>query len=135
MEELPADLSSVPNFVPLSLVGSTEDDWEIDQIPSQIPDPANVCPQIPYIPGPQLTPPAPTCGSQSSSSTRFVKPVSNEQLNSLKKSAIPANTQKSTSWAVNIWKEWSAYRRKENPADWPAHLLIMSDWEMRNIKI
>ena len=131
MEGLPNDLENIPQFVPLVSSESSDDDWEIDQILSQIPDPANVCPNIPYIPGPQQA--SHTCGSQPSTSRktseRFAKPVSDEELQSLRKSAIPANTQKSTNWAVNVWKEWSEYRRKENPSDWPAHLLIMSDWE------
>ena len=63
-------------------------------------------------------------------SSRFAKPFSEEEIQNLRKRAIPANTQKSTSFAVNEWKEWSARRRKMNPSDWPAHLLIMNDWEL-----
>ena len=48
----------------------------------------------------------------------------------LKKHVIPANTQKSTSLAVNLWIEWSSHRRAVNPSDWPAHLLIMSECEL-----
>lgn len=90
-------LLGILNLVPLIPAGSTEDDWEIDQILSQIPDPANVCLQIPYTPWPQLTPSTPMSRYQSTPSTRFAKPISDQQLNRLKKNAIPANTQKSTS--------------------------------------
>ena len=41
----------------------------------------------------------------------------------------PKTTQKSTQWAVNIWKEWSAQRREIAPLitrNWPPHLLIQN---------
>ena len=132
MAMLSSDLDNIPGFEPLQ---ATDDaDWDIDQLLSQVPDPTYVCLQIPCIPGPE----APTPSSESTcnvnptgtSSSRFAKPISDEEMQNLKKRAIPANTQKSTSFAVNVWKEWSAHRRQMNLSDWPAHLLIMNEWEL-----
>ena len=53
-----------------------------------------------------------------------------KEIQNLRKCAIPTNTQKSTSFAVSEWKEWSVHRKKMNPSDWPAHLLILNDWEL-----
>ena len=143
MEKLPSDLVSIPGFEPLT--SDDTNDWEIDQLLSQIPDPVSVCPQIPYlqipdpvsvcpqipyIPGSPPPGPSSTCSPQASWSSRFAKPVSDEEIRDLKKQAIPANTQKSTSFAVNVWKEWSSHRRAVNPSDWPAHLLIMNECEL-----
>ncbi len=44
--------------------------------------------------------------------SRFATPVSDSELQEAKLSSVPKNTDKSTSWAVNIWKEWSAHRHK-----------------------
>ena len=129
IESLPSDLTNISGLLP----SESNDDWEIDQLLSQVPDPAAVCPQIPYIPGPQqVTPTVPVtmCSQQPGGSSQFAKPISDEEIQSLRKSAIPQNTQKSTSFAVNVWKEWSAHRRMANPSDWPAHLLIMNQWDM-----
>ena len=47
MEKLPCDLINIPRFE--ALQPSDDTNWEIDQLLSQVPDPAIVCPQIPYI--------------------------------------------------------------------------------------
>ena len=47
MEKLPCDLINIPGFE--ALQPSDDTDWEIDQLLSQVPDPAIVCLQIPYI--------------------------------------------------------------------------------------
>ena len=128
MEKLPSDLISIPGFEPLT--SDDTNDWKIDQLLSQIPDPVSVCPQIPYIPGSPPPGPSSKCSPQASRSSRFAKPVSDEEIQDLKKQAIPANTQKSTSFAVNVWKEWSSHRKAVNPSNWPAHLLIMNECEL-----
>ena len=48
------------------------------------------------------------------------------EVEEARKKAVPKNTDKNTSWAVNIWKHWSAHRRKvcTSFTEWPTHLLI-----------
>ena len=48
------------------------------------------------------------------------------KIEQARKKAVPKNTHKNTSWAVNIWKEWSAHRRKvcTSFTEWLTHLLI-----------
>ena len=131
MKKLSCDLMNILGFE--TLQPSDDTDWEIDQLLSQVPDPAIVCPQIPYISEPpecSLPAPVSTQSLEPTPSSRFAKPFSDEEIQNLRKRAIPAKTQKSTSFAVNVWKEWSACRRKMNLSDWPAHLLIMNDWEL-----
>lgn len=43
--------------------------------------------------------------------SRFGSPVSNKKLNVLKKSGVPLKTQRTTSWAENVWKEWVKERQ------------------------
>ena len=52
IEKLPSNLINIPGFESLEPSDATSDgtDCEIDQLLSQVPDPANICPQIPYIP-------------------------------------------------------------------------------------
>ena len=105
-------------------------DWEIDKLLSQVPDPDNVCLQIPEPPKPSpLTPPS-TWSLEPSPSSRFMKLFIDKEIQNLRKCVIPANTQKSTSFAISEWKEWSAHRKKMNQSDWPANLLILNDWEL-----
>lgn len=54
------------------------------------------------------------------SSNRFTAPTTDADVQAVQSSAVPKNTSKSTSWAVNIWKEWTAHRRKVcHPLDCP----------------
>ena len=48
-------------------------------------------------------------------STRFGNPVVNYEV---KGAAVPANTQKSTTWAVKVW---SGNHRLASPSDWSPH--------------
>ena len=58
MEKLPCYLINILGFE--ALQPSDDTDWEIDQLLSQEPDPAIVCPQILYIPElPESSLPAP----------------------------------------------------------------------------
>ena len=45
-------------------------------------------------------------------SSRFSQPKSDEEIRALREQAILAYTKKNTSWAVNVWNEWTANRRK-----------------------
>ena len=45
-------------------------------------------------------------------STRFGKPVSLDELESVRVSGIPSNTRRNTEWALRVWSEWAAERRK-----------------------
>ena len=44
------------------------------------------------------------------STWRFANPVTTEVLDSIRKSGIPEKTKQSTSWSLNVWKEWSKER-------------------------
>lgn len=41
---------------------------------------------------------------------RFADPVTSDVLDGIRKSAIPEKTKQSTSWSLNVWKEWSKER-------------------------
>lgn len=73
----------------------------------------------------------PTSAS-TASSARFKTLVSDIDLEVAKKSAVPYNTNKNTSWAVNIWKQWSANRLQvcTSYSDWPTLLLIAQPPEL-----
>lgn len=64
--------------------------------------------------------------------TRFAKPVTDQEVHKAQQKAIPENTKKSTNWAVNVWKAWSAHRRSVNSTRCPSHLFIMAKnkWEL-----
>ena len=52
------------------------------------------------------------CGETSSAvSSRYANPVGDDKVKAIQASAVPANTQKSTTWAVKEWKDLSANRR------------------------
>ena len=64
--------------------------------------------------------------SPCTSGNRFYMLKTNSEVEEARKKAVPKNTDKNTSWAVNIWKHWSAHRRKvcTSFTEWPTHLLI-----------
>ena len=43
-------------------------------------------------------------------SSHFAALKTDSEVEQAKASSIPENTRKNTSWAVNVWKEWSAHR-------------------------
>uniref|UniRef100_A0A1X7T7U7 Uncharacterized protein n=1 Tax=Amphimedon queenslandica TaxID=400682 RepID=A0A1X7T7U7_AMPQE len=59
---------------------------------------------------------------------RFLPPTSEDYLRKVQENAIPQSTAKSTSWTLNIWKEW-ADNRKTLGHDFPGapHLLQMHE--------
>ena len=65
-------------------------------------------------------------------SSRFKTLATDSDVEEAKKRAVPKNTDKNTSWAVNIWKQWSAHRRQTcaSYSDWPTHLIIAHPTEM-----
>ena len=59
--------------------------------------------------------------------TRFRPPVTDEQVIEVQKSCVPSTTERSTQYAINIWKEWSS-NRKEKGIEYPLclpHLLTL----------
>ena len=52
---------------------------------------------------------------------RFGPCVSSSEIAALQEAAVLLNT-KNTSWAVNVWDDWSAYRKVEDPTDCPPFL-------------
>ena len=59
--------------------------------------------------------------------------TSDTQLQEAKVAAISKNTAKSTSWCVNIWKEWSQHRQSLHPgaySEWPIHLYLATDQQL-----
>ena len=71
-------------------------DEDLDELFSQIP----------------LLPPLPGMLECPQGSKRFAPPVSDEEVKVAQASAVPANTKKSTNWAVNVWKDWRESRSK-----------------------
>ena len=70
--------------------------------------------------------------SSSSSSSRFAELKTDSQLEQAKANSIPCNTKKNTSWAVNVWKAWSAHRREKCSyvSEWPVHLFLAQPHEL-----
>ena len=69
-------------------------------------------------------------GETSAVSGRFASPVGYKEIKLAQKTSVPTNTKKSTTWAVNIWKDWNSNCRDVSPSDWPPHLLLCSTWEL-----
>ena len=65
--------------------------------------------------------------SPCTSGNRFHTLKTDSEVEEARKKAVPKNTDKNTSWAVNIWKQWSAHRRKvcTSFTEWPTHLLYI----------
>ena len=56
-----------------------------------------------------------------STTNRFKVLKTDEEVEEAKKKYIPKNTEKSTTWSVNVWKEWSTHRRQMCTSfnEWP----------------
>ena len=81
MEKLPCNLINIPGFE--ALQPSDDTDWEIDQLLSQVPDPAIVCLQIPYTPEPpesSLPAPVSTWSLEPTPNSQFAKPFSDKEI-------------------------------------------------------
>ena len=57
---------------------------------------------------------------------RFGSPISESDILKQIGDAVPANTQKTTLWAVRTWKDWSA-QRKESGDEVPCCLEVATD--------
>ena len=62
--------------------------------------------------------------------SRFGPRVTTSEIAALQETAVPANTKKNTSLAVNVWNEWSAYHRRQDPSDFPPCFLTMQVSEL-----
>ena len=64
-------------------------------------------------------------------SNRFAVPKTDADVQAVQASAVPKNTSKSTSWAINIWKEWTTHRRTVcHPLNCPPHILLCQPEEL-----
>ena len=62
---------------------------------------------------------------------QFAEPKSDAEVDQLRRQGIPANTLKGTKWAVNVWRDWTAYRWSVcHPLDFPPHLYVCSNEEL-----
>jgi hypothetical protein len=118
-DELDAILSQIDPEQLLSLESATFNLLNDGSTPSSSATPLNISVQG----SPRSNQPHPTSGAGSS---RFQTLTTDDDVEEAKKKAIPKNTDKNTSWAVNVWKQWSAHRRQvcASYSDWPTHLMI-----------
>ena len=88
----------------------------IDSAPHKEPGPA---PPVPVQPHPQ-------------SQQRFAAPKSDTEVQAAKDNAVPKSTAKTTSWAVNVWREWRSHRMQAcgSSLACPPHLLLCRDHEL-----
>ena len=71
---------------------------------------------------------------QTSSSSRFAQLKTDNAIEQAIASSVPKNTKKSTDWAVDIRKVWSAHRRFtcSSFTEWPVHLFIAQPQELNH---
>ena len=60
--------------------------------------------------------------------SRFTAPRSDEEVTAALAGAVPKNTQRTTNWALNIWKQWTYRRQVCHPHDCP-HLYLCTNSE------
>ena len=65
-----------------------------------------------------------------SSAPRFGPRVTSSEIAALQETAVPQNTKNNTSWAMNVWNDWCAYRKQQDPTDYPPWLLTMQVSEL-----
>ena len=53
----------------------------------------------------------PTVVNEAPSGSRFRQPVTDAELQVTRMQAIPNYTIRNTTWSMNVWKEWTTYRR------------------------
>ena len=74
---------------------------------------------------PELQPNLPLQGC-----SRFTAPKSDEEVAAVLAGAVPKNTQRTTNWALNAWKQWTAHRKQVcHPHDCPPHLYLCTNPE------
>ena len=69
--------------------------------------------------------------------TRFgLKTDHDKEVEEAKKLAVPKNTERNTTWAVNVWKEWTLNRQKCFPGqsrEWPVHLYLAQPQQLARL--
>ncbi len=128
---LPSDLVSPEQLV----MGTVQD--ELDRVLSQLSD-AELTFVVDSAPLSQpASAPAESVASQPHPSQphpnqRFTAPKSDSEVKAAKENAVPKSTAKSTSWAVNIWREWRSHRMQAcgSHLACPPHLLLCRDHEL-----
>ena len=81
------------------------------------------------IPPPTMSPPKP----HPQSAARFAIQADNKEVQATQNNSVPQNTARNTTWAVKIWKDWSAGRRDAYPnafSEWPVHFLIANHMQL-----
>ena len=81
------------------------------------------------IPPPTMSPPKP----HPQSAARFAIRADNKEVQAAQNNSVPQNTARNTTWAVKIWKDWSAGRRDAYPnafSKWPVHFLIANHMQL-----
>ena len=69
----------------------------------------------------------PTCFNPAPPSERFAAPKTEEEVKTARENAIPKNTRSSTTWAVNVWKEWTVNLHQQLPSfQCPPHIMLCS---------
>ena len=60
--------------------------------------------------------------------------MTESQITAAQKDSVPVNTKKSTNWAVNVWRDWSEYRKQtcSAPNEHPPHILTCQVSELNN---
>ena len=65
-----------------------------------------------------------------SGAPRFGPRVTSSEIAALQETAVPQNTKRNISWAMKVWNDWCAYRKQQDPTDYPPWLLTMQVSEL-----
>lgn len=57
---------------------------------------------------------------------RFAPPMSDNEVQQVKKAAVPKTTQRDTSWCINLWKEWRDDRNSRSEEQVPSDICALS---------
>ena len=57
---------------------------------------------------------------------RFAPPMSDNEVQQVKKAAVPKTTQRDTSWCINLWKEWRDDRNSRSEEQIPSDICALS---------
>ena len=106
---LPPDLAEL-DAETLLHASNIPDMDNLDEIFSQVPNPGDITiPEPDSTSQPDLSEQNGDCTSEATQSLegRFGKLVDDTDIKAAQDMAVPANTKKSTSWSVKVWKDWS----------------------------
>ena len=62
-------------------------------------------------------------------SSRFTVPNSDEEVTAALAGAVPKNTQRTTNWTLNIWKQWTYRMQVCHPHNCRPHLYLCTNSE------